>query len=435
MKRVHPILLASLALLLAAPAALADKELHTFKKIKVSGEFLSEGACFADFNKDGKVDVASGPYWYEGPDFQKKHLFYKPKGQDPKPLDPHGYSENFFSFTYDFNNDGNPDILVIGFPGEAARWYENPGKDAGPDQLWKEHVAFDSIDNESPNFVDLLGTGKPVIICSTAGKLGYIQPDYADAAKKWTFHAISPKGGWQRFTHGIGYGDINGDGKLDLLEKDGWWEQPASLDGDPVWTKHAFNFGSGGAQMYAYDVNGDGKNDVITSLEAHGYGLAWYEQIKDDKGQISFKQHLIMGKLPQDSKYGVKFTQPHAIDLIDINGDGLKDIVTGKRWWAHAGGDPEVNNPAVLYWFELKRGTDGAVDFIPHLIDEDSGVGTQVMAGNVMGGKFPDIVVGNKKGTFVHVHETKSVSDAEWEAAQPKPVAVPAKTDLLEQKK
>ena len=137
--------------------------------------------------------------------------------------------------------------------------------------------------------------------------------------------------------------------------KDGG-NSPQSLDGDPEWVKHPFNFGSGGAQMYAYDVNGDGKNDVITSLEAHGYGLAWFEQIKDDKGEISFKQHLIMGKLPQDNKYGVKFSQPHAVDLVDMNGDGLKDIVTGKRWWAHAGGDPEVNNPAVLYWFELNAG-------------------------------------------------------------------------------
>ncbi len=426
------IVLASLAMLLSAPAAFADKELHTWKKIQITDKFFSEGATFGDFNKDGNVDIASGPFWYEGPDFKKSHQFYKPKGQDPKPLDPHGYGENFFSFTFDFNNDGYPDVLVIGFPGEAARWYENP---QGKDELWKEHVVFDSIDNESPNFVDLLGTGKPVIICSTAGKLGYVQPDYADASKKWTFHPISPKGGWQKFTHGIGWGDVNGDGKMDLLESQGWWEQPKSLDGDPEWVKHPANFGSGGAQMYAYDVNGDGKADVITSLEAHGYGLAWFEQIKDEKGEISFKQHLIMGKLPQDNKYGVKFTQPHAVDLVDMNGDGLKDIVTGKRWWAHAGGDPEVNEAAVLYWFELKRGSDGSAEYIPHLVDNDSGVGTQVMAAKVMGGKYPDIVVGNKKGTFVHVHEVKMVSEEEWEKAQPKQVTTPVKPELLEPKK
>ena len=112
------------------------------------------------------------------------------------------------------------------------------------------------------------------------------------------------------------------------------------------------------------------------------------------------------------------------MDLIDLDGDGLKDIVTGKRFWAHgAGGDAEPNSPAVLYWFMLVRGTDKSVDFTPYLIDDDSGIGTQVMAGNIGRGKYPGVVVGNKKGTFVFIHETRKVSQEEWEKAQPKPTA------------
>ena len=128
-----------------------------------------------------------------------------------------------------------------------------------------------------------------------------------------------------------------------------------------------------------------------------------------------------MNKDPKDNKYGVKFSQLHAIDLVDMDGDGLMDIVTGKRFWAHGPtGDVEPGAPAVLYWFKLVRGADKSVDFIPYLIDSDSGIGTQVQAADVNGDGLNDVVVGNKKGTFVHLHSTKQVSREEWEKAQPK---------------
>ena len=167
-------------------------------------------------------------------------------------------------------------------------------------------------------------------MCNSGGTFGYAEFDPKNAGEKFKWHAISPKGPWQRFTHGIGVGDVNGDKKMDILEKDGWWEQPASLAGDPVWTKHDALFGGGGSQMFAYDVNGDGKNDVITSLAAHGYGLAWFEQTNDG-GVMGWTKHLIIGEKPEENPQGVAFSQLHAVALIDMNGDGLKDIVTGKQ--------------------------------------------------------------------------------------------------------
>ncbi len=419
----------------------ADYKLHTFKKMQLSKHFWSEGANFGDFNHDGRMDIVSGPYWWEGPDFKIRHEYYpatqtfKLKKEDGTEETIPGfegalgknntYSDNFFAFTFDFNKDGWDDILIYGFPGQDASWYENPKgkKNADGTEHWVRHKVFDVVDNESPTWGDLTGDGRPEIICNSGGFFGYVEPDWSDPAKPWTFHKISPKGNWQKFTHGLGFGDVNGDGKMDVLEAGGWWEQPASLAGDPEWVKHAYKFNNGGSHMYAYDVNGDGLTDIITSLEAHGYGLVWYEQVKEDS-QITFKQHLITGNKPEQNRYGVCFSQPHAIDLIDMDGDGLKDIVTGKRFWAHgAHGDADPTAPAVLYWFKLVRGADKSVDFVPYLIDNDSGIGTQVVAGDINGDKLPDVVVGNKKGTFVHIQQVKKVSKKEWEKAQPKPLA------------
>jgi hypothetical protein len=186
--------------------------------------------------------------------------------------------------------------------------------------------------------------------------------------------------------------------------------------------------GSGGSQMYAYDVNGDGLNDVITALAAHGFGLAWYEQLREG----GFREHIIMNKDPRENRYGVKFSELHAIDLVDMDGDGLKDIVTGKRFWSHGRiGDPDRNDTAVLYWFQLVRGADKSVDFVPRLIDDNSGVGTQVVAGDINSDGLPDVVVGNKKGTFVMLHEKKTVSPGEWAKAQPAVIAPPKEPAVI----
>jgi hypothetical protein len=444
----------SLALALSSTwlTAATDHYVHSFKRNQLTDQFWAEGASFGDFNHDGKNDVVSGPFWYEGPDFKKRHEYrpppttspsnspapFKKKQADGTEVEVPGfegalgtknaYANNFFAFTHDLNGDGWTDIVIMGFPGAETFWYENP---KGKDGHWTQHLALDVTDNESPTFADLTGDGKPELVCSSKGSYGYAEPDWKQPTAPWKFHAISPNKNYHKFTHGLGIGDVNGDRRLDLLEKDGWWEQPASLAGDPVWkfNAHPFAPAGGSSQMYAYDVDGDGDSDIISSLAAHGYGLAWYEQVKEN-GAISFKAHVIMNKEPGENKYGVKFSQLHAIDLVDMDGDGLKDIVTGKRFWAHGPtGDAEPNAAAVLYWFKLVRGADKSVDFIPYLIDDNSGIGTQVLAADVNGDKLPDVVVGNKKGVFVFTQQKKKVSEADWQKAQPKPhvAAAPVK--------
>jgi hypothetical protein len=469
-----------------------DYVLHTFKKIQLSDKFWAEGVAVADVNRDGHPDVLSGPYWYEGPGFTRRHEVFPAtatftlKKEDGTEVQIEGYegalgkknaySHVFLEFSYDFNHDGWSDIMTIDVPTVAsaaivASWYENPGKEGlNQGAHWQQHLAFDDMGNESPTLVDLFKDGRTVLLCTSEDRLGYVAPDWNHPGEKWSFHAVSYPlpmlqdlrekfsnvfGGkpWP-YSHGLGYGDVNGDGRTDILEWGGWWEQPASVNGDPVWKFHRWSFlekrpdagtyhdastpqevmpimhsydwpyGLSGAQIRVYDVNGDGLPDIVSSLNAHGHGLAWFEQLsqRDNSGEIQFKPHIIMGNRASDSKYGIEFTQLHALNLVDIDGDGLADIVTGKRFWAHGphGGDPDSNEPAVLYWFRLVRGRDGSVDFVPYLIDGDSGVGTQFVTEDVNGDGRPDIEIANKKGTFVFLQQTRKVSRIEWEKSQPR---------------
>src|SRR5262249_29512084 len=145
----------------------------------------------------------------------------------------------------------------------------------------------------------------------------------------------------------------------------------------PVWKQHKFPFAGtgpnarGGAQMYVFDVNGDGKPDVITSINAHGFGLTWFEHVREANGEISFKEHPITSQKEEEKLGGVQFGQLHAIDIADFDGDGLPDILTGKRWWAHGpNGDVQPTAAPVVYAFLLRRAADGTATFVPHLIDD-----------------------------------------------------------------
>ena len=166
--------------------------------------------------------------------------------------------------------------------------------------------------------------------------------------------------------------------------------------------------------MFAWDVDGDGDADVVSSEDAHGYGLAWWEQI-ERAGDRSFVRHRIAGERPHDTPYGVVVGNLHALAAVDVDGDGLRDIVIGNRYWAHSGRDPADRETPALYWFRCVRssGPEGT-EFIPHLIHGDSGVGTQVCVADVDGDTTLDVVVGNKKGVFVHRHRIEKVGRERW---------------------
>jgi VCBS repeat protein/FG-GAP repeat protein len=361
-----------------------------FSKITLHREFSCEGASFGDFNADGITDVVAGPDWFEGPGFGARHPIF------PRVLaDPLGYSDCFFEFVHDFDGDGRSDVFVVGFPGNRASWYENPGT---LDVPWPRHEVIDTpVDNESPAFADITGDGEPELVHMSGGVFGWSAPG-ADVRSPWTFHPLSEPRDYATFTHGLGVGDLDGDGLSDALEATGYFLQPSTPGA--LFTRVEQPFGAGGAQMVTLDVDGDGDSDVVSSLAAHGYGLAWYEQIARDPTP-RFSEHVIVPNAEPAVGESVVLHEPHALALADIDGDGLADIVTGERFWGHVpAGMPEFSAPARLYWFRTERTPDGAV-FHPTLIDDDSGVGTQLTTGDVDADGRTDLVIANKKGAFV----------------------------------
>ncbi|MBL8823297.1 MAG: VCBS repeat-containing protein [Planctomycetia bacterium] len=381
----------------------------SWKKTVIDTAFRSEGVTFFDVNKDGKKDILVGEFWYEAPDWKRHELQTPGNYGDGQ----RSYSKVFCCWGEDLNGDGYTDLIVVDFPGAPCYWLENPKGQSGH---WKKHPIWHSACNETPQYVDLFGTGKRVLIMGfqprekpgvdNEGRMAYFTPN-GDPYKEWDMHPISSESvapkmkdgkpvpgtghmipGTQRFSHGLGVGDINGDGRLDVICTGGWWEQPEKADGTTPWKFRAANLGPACADMFAIDIDNDTKADIV-STSAHQFGIWWHKQ----RGDGAFERRDLF---PQYT------SETHAAHFVDIDGDGLKDLVTGKRWWSHGRSEPGSDWPAMLYWFKAKKSKDGMIDFTPYIIDTDSGVGTQFAVGDVNGDGLLDIVISNKKGVSLH---------------------------------
>ncbi len=391
------------AIVAVVPAESADKKpapTITWKKTVLDRKFRSEGVAIADVNKDGKIDVLNGEYWYEAPDWTPHEM---------QPFMDHkdglgNYSRSFACWADDFNGDGFPDLIVIDHPGQPCYWAENP---KGKDGHWKKHIIWHSACNETPIYADLFGTGKKVLVMGfqpkgkgNEGQMAYFTPNPKDPDALWDMHPISEPSapgkeipGTQKYSHGLGVGDVNGDKRNDVICTGGWWEQPEKADGKTAWAFHAANLGEACADMFAYDMDGDGTNDVISS-SAHKFGIWWHKQKPDS----TFQKMDLFPKLVSET---------HAAHFKDIDGDGRPDLITGKRWWSHGKAEPGSDGPAIIYWLKNTKGEDGLTKFTPMTIDEDSGIGTQFEVADINGDGLLDVIVSNKKGVRVIVQERK----------------------------
>jgi hypothetical protein len=343
----------------------------------------AEGITTLDMNGDGRADILSGAYWYENPGPQggewKRHQYRTV-----------GIHEEFVSdcgeWTVDVNHDGAPDIVTTGWITNGVWWYENPRK---PGVMWQKHLIADSYDTEGGWMADINGDGKPDLAVAHYRHQGILWIDFSGAQPK-VHHA----GGSEQDGHGIGIADIDGDGKPDLLTPTGWLR---NIDADKdQWEWHAdWKLGDAGFPIIGYDVNGDGKMDVIYG-RGHSYGLYWLEQ-QGDAANRRWVEHII----------DESFSQAHALALSDIDGDGQPELLTGKRYRGHNGNDPGSYDPMVVYYYKINRQTG---DFTRHTISVNgtAGVGTQFIIADLDGDGDMDLATAGKSG--VHFFENVKIN-------------------------
>ncbi|MBT4225255.1 MAG: VCBS repeat-containing protein [Opitutae bacterium] len=361
-----------------------------FRKTVVDTLFRSEGVGYGDVNKDGSNDILVGDFWYQAPDW-KAHEIRKPR----KP-NRGGYTEAFAVYPDDFNRDGWVDVMVIPFHGKPAKWYENP---KGAEGHWKERIAFKGTGNETRLYTDLFEDGQKVFLMGVEEHIAWVGvPDAKSVNEEWKVNNVSDRfpnsifpRGWpaHKFAHGLGAADVNGDGRKDILTYGGWWEQPENgRKHDGIWTFHKSDIIKGGvADMYTLDADGDGLRDILCT-SAHGTGIFWCRQVKANKFETTTMHKGLIH-------------ETHSANMVDLNGDGRLDLVTGRRFFAHGFRPEKAGDPSQLYWFDIQLKKGSPPELVPTLIDDQSGVGAQFVTEDFNGDKKTDILISNRKGVFL----------------------------------
>ena len=330
-----------------------------------------------DVNSDGTLDLVSGDFWYAGPEFRRRYLIGNQRRFDQ-------YYDDFATIPMDVNADGRTDFVTGGWFGASLRWVENP---EDPKKEWPIHEIAKTGNVETVRSWDIDGDGKIEIVPNNPNK----PLKYYKLEKPGTFSQvdIAPTQG-----HGLGFGDINGDGRGDFIVSDGWLEAPANREAGP-WPLHKeFALGSASVPILVVDVNGDKRNDLIVG-QAHGYGLHWYEQQANAGGQRTWVKHTIDEK---NSQY-------HVMEWVDLTGDGKPELLTGKRYRAHNDNDPGSNDPVSLCYFTW----DGKA-FVRHNITygpagEGKGTGIYMAIADLRKTGRKDIVVAGKDGLVVFYND------------------------------
>lgn len=372
------------ALALVCSTHLAPAELN-WRKVKLFHD-PNEACAVADFNNDGTLDISAGRNLFLGPDFSPRPLREVAEfGVD--------YLENNGEHAHDVNGDGWIDLIAGSYMGREVYWYQNPGRQGIEyGKLWlKKLLQTTAQENEITFLRDLVGDPAPELSVNSWNQGNPMLVWQLAANAEGPTLVQVPVGSVNG--HGIGYGDINGDGREDIAFRSGWYERPAGDPAKQPWMLHEdWVYEQASCPMIITDLNGDGRNDLIWG-SGHNYGLFWMEQLDPAEGRTQWRQHVI----------DRSWSQAHALAWEDIDGDGQPDLITGKRVRAHSGRDPGAADPPCLYYYTWDA---QALKFTRHLIDEkDAGTGLFIRVADLDRNGRPDLVMAGKTGTFIFFNE------------------------------
>jgi hypothetical protein len=335
-----------------------------------------EAAAILDVNRDGRLDIFCGGFWYEAPSWTK-HFVREIQQQDEYYLD-------FAALPADVDQDGWTDVISAAWHNKSVFWVRNPAKSGKGFEVFP----IDQPGNiETALLADVNGDGKMDVFPNVVTDVvwyEYTKDRQAPQGVRWIRHDVSKEAAG----HGLGAGDVNGDGRCDLVVPKGWLEQPANSSGK--WEYHQdFDLGSTGVPILVHDVDRDGDADLVFGM-GHNYGIYWLEQGKDPSGKRTWEKHEI----------DKEWSQVHFLLLADLDNDGTKEVVTGKRYRAHNGKDPGENDPRCIYYYSFDSTRR---HWTRHIISQGgkAGFGISTMAADIDKDGDVDVVAPGKSGLYL----------------------------------